>query len=101
MLWLCCPSYVRDVVVPAVRAGRERAEDLHRGLSPAMLRLAGEIGIANPRRSRRLELAHGLLAIALNRIGIAAGTHDLALSEVSLAARRSDTASTSAWRDVK
>ena len=25
MLWLCCPSYVRDVVVPAVRAGRERA----------------------------------------------------------------------------
>jgi alkanesulfonate monooxygenase SsuD/methylene tetrahydromethanopterin reductase-like flavin-dependent oxidoreductase (luciferase family) len=25
MLWLCHPSYVRDVVVPEVRAGRERA----------------------------------------------------------------------------
>jgi alkanesulfonate monooxygenase SsuD/methylene tetrahydromethanopterin reductase-like flavin-dependent oxidoreductase (luciferase family) len=25
MLWLCTPSYVRDVVVPAVREGRERA----------------------------------------------------------------------------
>ncbi|MGO9496178.1 MAG: LLM class flavin-dependent oxidoreductase [Solirubrobacteraceae bacterium] len=25
MLWLCSPSYVRDVVVPAARAGRERA----------------------------------------------------------------------------
>ncbi len=25
MLWLCCPSYIRDVVIPAVRAGRERA----------------------------------------------------------------------------
>jgi alkanesulfonate monooxygenase SsuD/methylene tetrahydromethanopterin reductase-like flavin-dependent oxidoreductase (luciferase family) len=25
MLWLCNPSYIRDVVVPAVRAGRERA----------------------------------------------------------------------------
>jgi F420-dependent oxidoreductase-like protein len=25
MLWLCNPSYVRDVVVPEVRAGRERA----------------------------------------------------------------------------
>ena len=25
MLWLCNPSYVRDVVVPAARAGRERA----------------------------------------------------------------------------
>jgi alkanesulfonate monooxygenase SsuD/methylene tetrahydromethanopterin reductase-like flavin-dependent oxidoreductase (luciferase family) len=27
MLWLCNPSYVRDVVVPAARAGRERAEE--------------------------------------------------------------------------
>jgi alkanesulfonate monooxygenase SsuD/methylene tetrahydromethanopterin reductase-like flavin-dependent oxidoreductase (luciferase family) len=26
MLWLCNPNYVRDVVVPAVRDGRERAE---------------------------------------------------------------------------
>jgi alkanesulfonate monooxygenase SsuD/methylene tetrahydromethanopterin reductase-like flavin-dependent oxidoreductase (luciferase family) len=25
MLWLCCPSYIRDVVVPEVTAGRERA----------------------------------------------------------------------------
>lgn len=25
MLWLCNPNYVRDVVMPAVRAGRERA----------------------------------------------------------------------------
>lgn len=25
MLWLCTPSYVRDVVMPAVRKGRERA----------------------------------------------------------------------------
>jgi alkanesulfonate monooxygenase SsuD/methylene tetrahydromethanopterin reductase-like flavin-dependent oxidoreductase (luciferase family) len=25
MLWLCNPSYIRDVVVPAVRTGRERA----------------------------------------------------------------------------
>jgi alkanesulfonate monooxygenase SsuD/methylene tetrahydromethanopterin reductase-like flavin-dependent oxidoreductase (luciferase family) len=25
MLWLCCPAYVRDVVIPAVSAGRERA----------------------------------------------------------------------------
>jgi probable F420-dependent oxidoreductase len=25
MLWLCNPNYIRDVVVPAVRAGRERA----------------------------------------------------------------------------
>jgi alkanesulfonate monooxygenase SsuD/methylene tetrahydromethanopterin reductase-like flavin-dependent oxidoreductase (luciferase family) len=25
MLWLCNPRYIRDVVVPAVRAGRERA----------------------------------------------------------------------------
>lgn len=25
LLWLCTPSYVRDVVVPEVRAGRERA----------------------------------------------------------------------------
>ncbi len=25
MLWLCNPGYIRDVVVPAVRAGRERA----------------------------------------------------------------------------
>jgi probable F420-dependent oxidoreductase len=25
MLWLCCPSYIRDVVIPAVSAGRERA----------------------------------------------------------------------------
>jgi alkanesulfonate monooxygenase SsuD/methylene tetrahydromethanopterin reductase-like flavin-dependent oxidoreductase (luciferase family) len=25
MLWLCKPSYIRDVVVPEVRAGRERA----------------------------------------------------------------------------
>ena len=25
MLWLCNPDYIRDVVVPAVRAGRERA----------------------------------------------------------------------------
>jgi alkanesulfonate monooxygenase SsuD/methylene tetrahydromethanopterin reductase-like flavin-dependent oxidoreductase (luciferase family) len=25
MLWLCTPSYIRDVVVPAVREGRERA----------------------------------------------------------------------------
>jgi alkanesulfonate monooxygenase SsuD/methylene tetrahydromethanopterin reductase-like flavin-dependent oxidoreductase (luciferase family) len=25
MLWLCNPSYIRDVVVPEVRAGRERA----------------------------------------------------------------------------
>jgi alkanesulfonate monooxygenase SsuD/methylene tetrahydromethanopterin reductase-like flavin-dependent oxidoreductase (luciferase family) len=25
MLWLCNPSYIRDVVVPAVREGRERA----------------------------------------------------------------------------
>src|SRR5689334_12366685 len=29
MLWLCNPEYIRDVVVPEVRAGRERA-----GLSP-------------------------------------------------------------------
>ncbi len=26
MLWLCNPSYIRDVVVPAVREGRERAD---------------------------------------------------------------------------
>jgi alkanesulfonate monooxygenase SsuD/methylene tetrahydromethanopterin reductase-like flavin-dependent oxidoreductase (luciferase family) len=26
MLWLCNPGYVREVVVPAVRAGRERAD---------------------------------------------------------------------------
>jgi probable F420-dependent oxidoreductase len=25
ILWLCCPSYVRDVVIPEVSAGRERA----------------------------------------------------------------------------
>jgi alkanesulfonate monooxygenase SsuD/methylene tetrahydromethanopterin reductase-like flavin-dependent oxidoreductase (luciferase family) len=25
MLWLCNPNYIRDVVVPEVRAGRERA----------------------------------------------------------------------------
>ena len=25
MLWLCAPEYIRDVVVPAVREGRERA----------------------------------------------------------------------------
>ncbi|HEY2768453.1 MAG TPA: LLM class flavin-dependent oxidoreductase, partial [Solirubrobacteraceae bacterium] len=25
MLWLCCPSYIRDVVIPEVSAGRERA----------------------------------------------------------------------------
>jgi alkanesulfonate monooxygenase SsuD/methylene tetrahydromethanopterin reductase-like flavin-dependent oxidoreductase (luciferase family) len=25
LLWLCCPSYVRDVVIPEVSAGRERA----------------------------------------------------------------------------
>jgi alkanesulfonate monooxygenase SsuD/methylene tetrahydromethanopterin reductase-like flavin-dependent oxidoreductase (luciferase family) len=25
LLWLCCPSYIRDVVIPEVRAGRERA----------------------------------------------------------------------------
>jgi alkanesulfonate monooxygenase SsuD/methylene tetrahydromethanopterin reductase-like flavin-dependent oxidoreductase (luciferase family) len=25
LLWLCCPSYIRDVVVPEVSAGRERA----------------------------------------------------------------------------
>src|SRR6185295_2683245 len=25
MLWLCCPAYIRDVVVPEVTAGRERA----------------------------------------------------------------------------
>jgi alkanesulfonate monooxygenase SsuD/methylene tetrahydromethanopterin reductase-like flavin-dependent oxidoreductase (luciferase family) len=25
MLWLCNPNYIRDVVVPAVRAGRDRA----------------------------------------------------------------------------
>ena len=25
MLWLCNPDYVRDVVVPAVTEGRERA----------------------------------------------------------------------------
>jgi alkanesulfonate monooxygenase SsuD/methylene tetrahydromethanopterin reductase-like flavin-dependent oxidoreductase (luciferase family) len=25
MLWLCAPDYIRDVVVPAVREGRERA----------------------------------------------------------------------------
>jgi alkanesulfonate monooxygenase SsuD/methylene tetrahydromethanopterin reductase-like flavin-dependent oxidoreductase (luciferase family) len=25
MLWLCCPSYIRDVVLPELRQGRERA----------------------------------------------------------------------------
>jgi alkanesulfonate monooxygenase SsuD/methylene tetrahydromethanopterin reductase-like flavin-dependent oxidoreductase (luciferase family) len=25
LLWLCCPSYIRDVVIPEVTAGRERA----------------------------------------------------------------------------
>jgi alkanesulfonate monooxygenase SsuD/methylene tetrahydromethanopterin reductase-like flavin-dependent oxidoreductase (luciferase family) len=25
MLWLCCPSYIRDTVIPAVREGLERA----------------------------------------------------------------------------
>jgi alkanesulfonate monooxygenase SsuD/methylene tetrahydromethanopterin reductase-like flavin-dependent oxidoreductase (luciferase family) len=25
LLWLCCPAYIRDVVIPAVTAGRERA----------------------------------------------------------------------------
>jgi probable F420-dependent oxidoreductase len=25
ILWLCCPSYIRDVVIPEVTAGRERA----------------------------------------------------------------------------
>ena len=25
MLWLCNPSYIRDVVIPEVTAGRERA----------------------------------------------------------------------------
>ena len=25
MLWLCCPDYIRDVVIPAVAEGRERA----------------------------------------------------------------------------
>ncbi len=25
ILWLCCPSYIRDVVIPEVAAGRERA----------------------------------------------------------------------------
>ncbi len=25
MLWLCCPEYIREVVIPEVRAGRERA----------------------------------------------------------------------------
>ncbi len=25
LLWLCCPAYIRDVVIPEVRAGRERA----------------------------------------------------------------------------
>jgi alkanesulfonate monooxygenase SsuD/methylene tetrahydromethanopterin reductase-like flavin-dependent oxidoreductase (luciferase family) len=25
MLWLCCPAYIRDVVIPEVTAGRERA----------------------------------------------------------------------------
>lgn len=26
MLWLCCPSYIRDTVIPAVHAGIEKAE---------------------------------------------------------------------------
>ena len=30
LLWLCCPSYIRDVVIPEVSAGRERA-GLHAG----------------------------------------------------------------------
>lgn len=25
LLWLCCPAYIRDVVIPELRAGRERA----------------------------------------------------------------------------
>jgi alkanesulfonate monooxygenase SsuD/methylene tetrahydromethanopterin reductase-like flavin-dependent oxidoreductase (luciferase family) len=25
LLWLCCPDYIREVVIPEVRAGRERA----------------------------------------------------------------------------
>ena len=25
LLWLCCPDYIRDVVIPEVTAGRERA----------------------------------------------------------------------------
>jgi alkanesulfonate monooxygenase SsuD/methylene tetrahydromethanopterin reductase-like flavin-dependent oxidoreductase (luciferase family) len=25
LLWLCCPSYIRDVVIPEISAGRERA----------------------------------------------------------------------------
>ena len=32
MLWLCNPEYIRDVVVPEVRAGRERAGKSARGL---------------------------------------------------------------------
>jgi alkanesulfonate monooxygenase SsuD/methylene tetrahydromethanopterin reductase-like flavin-dependent oxidoreductase (luciferase family) len=31
MLWLCNPNYIRDVVVPEVRAGRERAEKSFEG----------------------------------------------------------------------
>ena len=25
LLWLCNPDYIRDIVIPQVRAGRERA----------------------------------------------------------------------------
>ncbi len=32
ILWLCNPSYIRDVVIPEVRAGRERAGPHARGL---------------------------------------------------------------------
>jgi alkanesulfonate monooxygenase SsuD/methylene tetrahydromethanopterin reductase-like flavin-dependent oxidoreductase (luciferase family) len=31
ILWLCCPSYVRDVVIPEVTAGRERAGNTLKG----------------------------------------------------------------------
>ncbi len=54
ILWLCNPNYIRDVVVPTVREGREKAKMLERsGLDPdegatdEFLSLLGAIGSAD------------------------------------------------------
>ena len=52
MLWLCNPSYIRDVVVPAVRSGRERAGETMTGFE-IVAAVPAALTDAHRRRIRR------------------------------------------------
>ncbi len=101
LLWLCTPSYIRDVVIPEVRAGRERAGKTLEGFDIVPAVPSGVVeDPADAHASLRRELIpyFGLpfYRAMIERSGYgeeiaafdaAAGTHDMAQMQAAISER--------------